>query len=396
MSSLDDPVEVYRRLRADPELLERVGNATEDELALQKELRATHPDAVVRAALALVESRRRAAAKFSRVAEMWFDRIGLEQATPEAVAAHKAKRFAAALDGGDGIVHDYCTGIGADAIGLAAAEVPVASFELDPLRAEFARWNAEAYGVSELVSVRVADVTAIADREALLHVDPDRRATSSGRRTIRIEEMTPDLEQLRTWMDEFPGGAIKLSPASNFQDKFRDAEIELVSLNGECKEATIWFGSLAGAEPFRATVLPEGATLAGDPLSAYSPPGPLGQFLYDPDPAIVRAGLVDTLAESTGLGRLDAAEEYLTSDELVASPFTRAFRVLAEVSNNNREIRRAVRAVGFGQVEVKCRHVRIDADGIRRKLPLEGTEPGVVVFARINGRTRVVIARRAD
>ena len=30
------------------------------------------------------------------------------------------------------------------------------------------------------------------------------------------------------------------------------AEIELVSVHGECKEATVWFGSLAGAKSWRA------------------------------------------------------------------------------------------------------------------------------------------------
>src|SRR5687768_4985564 len=47
------------------------------------------------AVLEQVELRRAAASKFSRAAEMLFTRAGLEQASHEAVAAHRVKRFAA-------------------------------------------------------------------------------------------------------------------------------------------------------------------------------------------------------------------------------------------------------------------------------------------------------------
>ena len=79
-------------------------------------------------------------------------------------------------------------------------------------------------------------------------------------------------------IDEFGGGGIKASPASNFGGKFPHAEIELVSLEGECKEATIWFGELAEPGLWRTTVLPSGETIAGDPLAAVVPslfPGPV-------------------------------------------------------------------------------------------------------------------------
>jgi len=187
-----------------------------------------------------------------------------------------------------------------------------------------------------------------------------------------------------------------LSPAGNFADKFPGAEYELVSLAGECKEATVWFGELAGEVSWRATVLPAGETLAGEPLVIRTDVRPLGGTLYDPDPAVVRAGLVDLLAEQLELGRLDDAEEYLTSDRLVESPFVRSFEVLAELPNNEREIRRYFRKSDFGQVEIKCRHIPIQPEAVRRKLSLTGTEPAVLLFARIAGKARAVVCRRTE
>jgi hypothetical protein len=145
---------------------------------------------------------------------------------------------------------------------------------------------------------------------------------------------------------------------------------------------------------WRATVLPAGETISGHPLEAIPDLGPLEGFLYDPDPAVVRAGLVSVLAERDGFTRLDEAEEYLTSTERIASPFAKPLEVLANLPNNDREIRRYFRESQFGQVEIKCRHIPIQAEVVRRKLALPGREAAVLVFARVEGKARAIVCRR--
>src|SRR5258708_15047497 len=101
--------------------------------------------------------------------------------------------------------------------------------------------------------------------DAFVHIAPDRRAQATGR-AVRIEDYLPGLDELQTMARTFRGGAIKLSPATNFGGKFADVEIELGSLHGECKEATIWFGQRRGEPSWRATVSPAGEALAREPL----------------------------------------------------------------------------------------------------------------------------------
>jgi hypothetical protein len=108
----------------------------------------------------------------------------------------------------------------------------------------------------------------------------------------------------------------------------------------------------------------------------------------------VRAGLVDLLADRLGLQRLDASEEYLTSDQLIDSPFVQAFETLANLPNNERELKAWLRSSDFGVVEIKCRHIPIQADTLRRRLPLSGSAPGVIFFARLDGKARIIMARR--
>lgn len=385
-SSQPTECEILQELRANPAILQRVRELCGGpELHVQNQLRKEYPDSVVRAALSLVELRHKGAGKFSRASEMWFDRQGLEQSTAEIVARHKARRF-------ESDVWDLCCGIGGDALAL-AARVPVNAVDANPAAGLRTQWNAEVYGVSERVKTHCLNAEEVAFGGTLVHLDPDRRRHGPSR-SVRIEEYVPGLPFMQQLAAEGRGGAIKLSPASNFGGKFENVEHELISLHGECKEATIWFGELAGEHAWRATALPSGESLTGDPLAFAAEMTPLGLYIFDPDPAVVRAGLLDMLAEQLHLTRLDAEEEYLTGAERVSSPFVQTFELLADLPNNAKEIRGYFRSSHAGQVEIKCRRIPIDAEAIRRKLPLPGTEPLVLIFARVAGKARGLICRR--
>ena len=376
---------MLRALRAAPELFEQIASSRGSELGLQTVLRRQYPEDVVRAAVSIHELRKRAEAKFTRADRLWLDRQGLEQSTNEAVSLHKAQRF-------DGEVWDLCCGIGGDAFAL-ASHCHVTAVDINPAACLRTEWNAEVYEVQSRVVTRCTDVLQLKGLEGLVHIDPDRRPGSTGR-VSRIEDYVPGLEFLRDLMSRCRGGAIKVSPASNFGGKFSDAEIELISFHGECKEATVWFGELARNTLFRATVLPSGESIAGHPLEVAVPVAPLGRYLYDPDPAVVRAGLVDLLADRLGLFRLDAAEEYLTSDKRIQSPFVQTFETLVNLPNNERDLKAWLRTSQVGQLEIKCRHIPVQADALRRRLPLNGHDPAVVIFARLDGKARIVGARR--
>jgi hypothetical protein len=382
-----DEWDLLHELRNSPRLLEIVWQSTGNELAVQTQLRREYSDRLVRGAFALCDLRHRAMTKFSRAADMWFDRQGLEQATSEPVARHKAGRFS-------GEVQDLCSGIGGDCLAL-AQNCHVTAIDSNPVAGLRTQWNAEAYGVASRVTTECADVIAINPRTTLVHIDPDRRALAGGR-AVRVEDYVPGLDFLQRLARDGRGGAIKLSPASNFGGKFRDVEIELVSLDGECKEATVWFGELRGAKSWRATALPSGETVAAEPLDFAADISPPLQYAYDPDPAVVRAGLVDAVASRLGLSRLDDAEEYLTGAGPVQSGFVQAFEVLAELPNNSSAIRKYFRGAKFGQVEIKCRHIPIEAESIRRRLPLAGNESGVLIFARVAGKARALVCRRVS
>ncbi|GAB4151456.1 MAG: class I SAM-dependent methyltransferase [Planctomycetaceae bacterium] len=385
---MPDEFEILQQLRNIPELFEEIRGQSTTDLAIQSRLRRKYDAEIVRTALTLAQIREKAKAKFSKAEEMWFDGTGYEQATAELVAQHKARRFS-------GTVWDLCCGIGSDSIAL-ADRCQVYAVDHQAANCLRTQWNAETYSVRQNLQPICADVTELNFQGSMLvHIDPDRRATGHGR-AVRVEHYVPGVEFLQKLTQTTWGGAIKLGPASNFAGHFSDVEYELISLHGECKEATVWFGSLADPGQWRATALPSGESLAGNPLDAFAEQSPLGQYLYDPDPAIVRSGLVNLLCERNELMRLDDTEEYLTSDRKVESPFVRGFEVLAELPNNEKEIRKFFRGADVGSVEIKCRHIPINADQLRKRLSLNGTKPRVLIFARVGGKARAIIGRRNE
>jgi SAM-dependent methyltransferase len=384
-----DDVALLESLRATPDLLAAVAACSPAERASQKSLRGQFPDELVRAAVGLQEARGRAAGRLPHAERLWLTRTGLEQASAWDVAIHKAKRLA-----GCGYVVDLCCGIGSDAAAL-SHHGQVTAVDRSPAMVLRATWNAEVLGRPERFFARCGDVTAEDWTGRFVHADPDRR-DGRDRPARWLEHYQPGLDWMRRLIATARGGAIKVGPASDFPGKFPGCEIELVSLGDECREATIWFGELAGAEPARATNLTTGESLAGDPaLSARRIADTLGGFLVDPDPAVVRAGLLDVLAERHGMLRLDADEEYLTTDQLPATSLATAFKVEAVLPASVKELRRHLRQRPAHHYEIKCRRLKIDVEDVRRQLPTGDAPPCVVIFCRIGGRARAVIGRRS-
>jgi len=378
-------LQLVQRLYRCPEFFEDSARITGTELHRQQELRKIYSADLVRAGLQLADLRRKAAAKFSQSQAMWFDRIGLQQSSSERLSRWKAKRF-------QGRVIDACAGIGGDTLALAQTGL-VLAVDCHPVRCRFIQWNADAYQVADRMEVVCSDVESLSPGDALLHIDPDQRAGRPGR-SLRLEHCRPAYEYLLQCVERYRGGAIKLSPAANFCGKFDNVEIELISDQGECKQAVIWFGALRQQTPWRATALPAGETIAGDPLRVPTVVTPLAEYVFDPDPSVVRAGLVDLLASQQSLTRLDDAEEYLTGLQPVDSALLQGFRVVDALPYREKTIREYFRDSVYGELEIKCRHTPVKIEQLRGKLNLTGDQKGVLMIARLAGKTRALVCTR--
>lgn len=369
-------------------------DAGRSELAVLDTLRrAIHPEQT-RAVLALIEGRRSAAGKFADAGRLFFDRESAEQSTSETVARHTAARFA-----GVRRVADLGCGAGGDALALAQV-APVLAVDRDPVRLALLEANADARGVGariEVVESTIAELVLPGDVDAAW-LDPARRDARG--RTLDPEAWSPPLSDAVRIASRVSRAGIKVAPGIDHRVVPAGAEVEFISLGGSLVEAVIWLGAAVTARR-RATVLPEGVTVAGDPDTGVTPVAPPGAYLYDLDPSVGRANLVDAVALVLEAWRIDETIAYLSGDEPRESPFARRFRVAAWFPFGERRILDALREVGATRVEVMRRGSPVETNPLEVRLnrALAGTlalteEPWTVALTRTSSEHIAIVCRR--
>ena len=340
---------------------------------------------LARAALEMVLLRMRARAKFPAADRMYCTREALEQASGEVIAQYRAQRFISY-----GEVADLCCGIGGDTLALASAGLGVQAVEHDPLRVAMANANAQAMGLAARIRVHEADaLTVPLPGVRTAFADPARRA--GGRRKLDPQEYTPPLSALLSrFPADFPLG-VKIAPGVALQDVCGlRAEVEFISVDGELKECVLWFGKLRTAAR-RATVLPAGNTLFANELPAQLPLTSVSEYVFDPDPAVVRSGLATQLATQLGLQPIDHVVALFTAPKPTPSPFLASYRVEVATRFHLQRLREHLRQHSVGRVTVVKRGTRLDADDVVRKLKLEGEQHRTLLLTQVGGEQTMIV-----
>ncbi|MGW9415870.1 THUMP-like domain-containing protein [Arthrobacter cupressi] len=356
------------------ELLASLGPYRESEsLALNSSLRkAGHSPELVSAVLTQSRLRTRAEAKFGEFArQMLFTQAGLEQATRLAVAARHAERFAAA---GTSHVADLGCGLGADSMALASLDIPVTAVEFDETTAACATINLMPFPHASVVH---ADATSVPlDGIDGVWLDPARRTTSTSG-TTRIwdpEEFSPPLSFVESLAASGKSVGVKMGPGMPHDSVPAGCEAQWVSVGGDVTEVTLWFNKVARPGIRRAALLlgPRGAAeiTSAEDFGAGPVPdiGPVDGYLYEPDGAVIRAGLVADVALRLGGHLLDEHIAYICAPELADTPFARAYKVLETMPLNVKVLKAWVKAQGITTLEIKKRGVSTTPEELRKQL----------------------------
>ncbi|MFJ7218473.1 class I SAM-dependent methyltransferase [Amycolatopsis sp. NPDC098790] len=335
------------------------------------------------AVLETVLLRRKAVSKVD--ADGWlFTSDALQQASATPVARHRAARLAG-LD-----VHDVTCSVGADLVEIARVARRALGSDLDSVRLEMARHNGTAAGVA--FGLVRADALRPVSRAAVVVADPARR-DSAGRRAWKPADFAPPLDGL---VEAYPGRAlsVKCAPGLDFALTPWADEVELVSLDGQVRESCLWRG-LGDGVTRRATVLRSDGTqwTVTDDEPDELPTREPGEWIVDPDGAVVRAGLVRHYAARHGLWQLDERIAYLTGD--TPPPGVRAFRVLEHGPYTEKALKAVLKKHDVGRLEILVRGLDVDPDALRRRLKPRGGAEASVVLTRI-GRSPVAFLCRAE
>lgn len=349
--------------------------------------------ALVAAALTQSRLRAKARAKLGDFADgMLFTSQGLEQATRLVVAAHHARRY---RDAGVHVVADLTTGLGADALAFAGIGLRVIAAEQDETTAALATVNLRFFPE---VQVRHTDgLTLDLSEVDALYADPARRRRS-GTRVFDPAAFSPPLDAVLALRSTVPALGIKLGPGLAHSAVPADAHAQWVSVDGDVVEVGLWFGPLAPEGPGRSALVlgARGAhTVAAGPDEAAHPPvGPVGTYLYEPDGAVIRAGLVSAVVQEVGGRLVDPTIAYVTGDHLVTSPVATGYRVLDDLPFGLKPLRAYLRARGIGTLEIKKRGTAVTPEQLRSQLALRGERAATLVLTRVAGAQRVLVVER--
>lgn len=361
------------------------GDLVRSATAVRKLVGSSSPDeAATRAAAALtqVQLRHKAVAKFgSDATRMYFTPDALEQATRARVAAHRAARLAAAEPAS---VIDLGCGIGGDLVAFARAGLTVAGVDLDPVRVEVARANLAALGLGgavELLDGTTLDLSGF----GAVFADPARRGARG--RVFDVDGWTPPWPFISSLFQR--ASVVKLAPGLPHDLIPGGVEAEWVSEAGEVKEAVLWSAHLATTAR-RATVIAEtglaSITEEDDPYTgAERPVRRIGAYLYEPDGAVIRAGLVTAVAAGVDGGLLDEHIAYVASDLAFTSPFARGYAVIEQLPYREKQLKAALRERGIGRLTIKKRGVEVVPEQLRKRLELRGDNEGTIVMTRVAG-----------
>lgn len=420
--------EVWELLNSLPEYSRR--RADEMNITLRRQ---GWPADTVAAVLTQLRLRARAKSKFGEFARrMLFTESGLQQSTRLPVAVRHAGRFRAA--GVDHVVDLGC-GLGADSLAFASAGLGVTAVEADETTAAAAYLNLRPFPEAEVVhgtaetwadehaelltahvgqhpgagSPESAAPTAQSPEAIGIWLDPARRNERS--RIWDPEEFSPPLSFVTDLAATGVPLGVKLGPGIPHELIPPDCEAEWTSVNGELVEVTLWFNALArrdaqGSMLRRcAAVLttsgndtsghddaPPQSHLASQPTAAeitstadfgsgveLDPAGPQGLagVLWEPDPAVIRAGLVAELCEQLGGRLLDEHIAYFSTGTPVGSsrepqaaptPLARGYRVIEVMDFSAKRLRRWCAEQGITSLEIKKRGVDLVPEQLREQI----------------------------
>ncbi len=372
--------------------------AASDRLGLASFLRARFEPQLARALAEQFDLRQRAASKFAEPRRMLLHRKGLEQATRLDVArwrAARVKHFAP-----KSAVIDATCGLGADALALIDQGLATLALDCDETTAQMA-----AHNILELTGrecVILGSAIAAPVRGQYWIVDPDRR--DAGLRSLDPEAWSPPLSVALGLARSAHGACIKLAPAFD-SDLLSASELGLrfwrpswVSAGGELRECSLWSGEWApGARDGEREAVLLGAhgvgesagvraSLIGVPVAveALEPEAAANvRWLAEPDPAIIRSGLLGNVALRAAARPLAEQIAYLGSMEPIDDPLLRAWPVVASCPLDPKRVRRMLTEHDVGTIEVRKRGHPDPAEVLAKRLAGSGARHGLLAVARL-------------
>ncbi|MDU4944388.1 MAG: class I SAM-dependent methyltransferase [Varibaculum cambriense] len=390
-------------------LQEHPAPASSETAAIAKYLRKHHPANLVSSLQTQWKLREKAQEKMgsAEARNCLFTRDGLEQATRKIVARQRAKRFATA---GVTSLIDLGCGIGADSRELARICPDFRAVDQSPAAATCAAINLSDQSGTQVLCTSAEQVVTQKTLPALF-VDPARRAATG--RVLSPAAWSPPLETVLEWGNHTPYLAVKIAPGIDLTNLPAGYHAQWVSVAGDLVECALYSPSLAPEGAGRSALIIEGDEVTQYRCASARNPGEshvqvrqaanLGNYLFDPDPAIIRAGILPDICERLEAAPVSSAIAYLTGNTLPTgedTPAVRCYQIVENLPLKTKMVSSYLRSRQATRLDILKRGVALDIASWRKKvMPKKQRDwtPRTVTVAltRVGGAHRCLVLEGA-
>lgn len=331
--------------------------------------------------------------KFETAALLLCDTLALEQSTAKDIGFWKGFLWPK-----QGSVNDLCCGMGGDSFFI-PEPLKVTGVDLDPLRLEMYRYNTTQF--QKEYSTVLDDVRTFTNEADYFTIDPARRQSKEENQRF-FANLTPSIAEVCELAKKYKGGMAKIPPGYPLDELPEDVEIIYLGKINDCRECLVLFGTLAANPGKVRAVMIEKEEIATEWISEADRSelakdldiAPLGEFIIEPIPLLVRSHLFVEIAEKKKLSPFSHGIAYLTGDAPIEEKGFYNFKVLETSPLSTSAVRQMLKKHSIGKLTLKKRGVEIIPENEIKRLAPKGKNEGVLFYTRLDGEKIAVLTQR--
>lgn len=347
-----------------------------DNINYIQKLKKSYPNYPINELLTLFRIRKNAQKRIKNAENFLFTTKGVEQSSSTSIAEYNASKFI-----NKSIVADFCCGNGIDCLNIAQNVKKVYAIDLSEDALLCCRFNAQQMKINniEFLNQNVLDFD---EQVEGIFIDPDRRPKNQ--RVIIGSEMSPSINEIKNIINKYKHVVIKLSPAYPYlEEKINISHTwEFVSENRTLKEVLLCTGDFATKNYSRKSViLPNKQLLFNNNKISVTN---ISDYIYNPDPAIIRAGLVQDLGYLLDYTLINKHISILTGMKAKENNFGKCYSVISSFHYSKKIFQKFINNNNIGELIVIMKGFPETPDKFKKKFKIKGKEKHIVMLIRLD------------
>ncbi len=326
---------------------------------------------------------------YNKKAVYYPPKINLEQTSSEATAKYKSELVTGKT------LADLTGGFGVDTFYFSKKVKNVSYYETNQQLYEIASYNFTQLG-QEINCYNEDGMKAIADKTFdVIYIDPSRRNKTKGK-VFFLEDCTPDVvSNLKYLLDRCKLLMIKTSPMLDISEGLKSlnnvSQLYIVAVNNEVKEL-LWILQRNTEYKVKITAINTKENSLDTFQSYLDQQGNLNytlpkKYLYEPNAAIMKSGLFESLACEYNIEKLEVNSHLFTSDLIIDFP-GRRFEICKIIPYTKSETKKEIAGI---KANITTRNFPESVSSLKSKWKIKDGGDKYLFFTTNKDKKKVIL-----